>query len=60
MVENLRIIKEKGMTALLEREREKWRCPECGGTISCHNGICYSCGVEKLKEMERIYGWEES
>lgn len=60
MVENLRMIKEKGMTALLEKEEEKWRCPECGETISCHNGICYACGVEKLKNMERPYRWEDT
>jgi len=52
MLENLGIIKEKGIGVLLAREEEKWKCPECGGIISCHNGICYSCGVEKLKNKK--------
>jgi hypothetical protein len=43
MMENLAMIKEQGMAALLKREEEKWRCPECGGVISCHNGVCYDC-----------------
>jgi hypothetical protein len=59
MVENLRLLKEKGMAALLEREEEEWRCPECGGTISCHNGICYQCGVDKLREKKDKYRWDD-
>jgi ABC-type ATPase with predicted acetyltransferase domain len=52
-------IKEKGMAAFLKKEAEKWRCPECGGVISCHNGICYSCGLEKLKQKHLKYSWED-
>jgi hypothetical protein len=48
MIENLEYIRDNGMAAFLEREQEKWKCPECGGVISCHNGVCYSCGLEKL------------
>ena len=50
MIENLEYIKKHGMEKFLEKEEEKWKCPECGGIISCHNGICYSCGLEKLKK----------
>ena len=57
MLENLEIIKNKGIKALLVREEEKWKCPECGGVISCHNGICYSCGVEKLKILQEVRSW---
>ena len=38
------------LSEFLEREEEKWKCPECGGTICCHDGICYSCGLKKLKK----------
>jgi hypothetical protein len=51
MIENLDFIKEQGMTKFLKKETEKWKCLECGGTICCHDGICYSCGVAKLKEL---------
>jgi hypothetical protein len=59
MIENLEYIKENGMDKFLKKEEEKWRCPECGGVICCHNGICYSCGVEKLKNKKKIYSWED-
>ncbi len=49
-IENLNFIKENGIEKFLEKEKEKWKCPECGGTI-CKNGICFNCGVEKLKEL---------
>jgi hypothetical protein len=59
MVENGRFIKETGMAAFLEREEKKWRCPQCGGTICCHNGICYSCGLDKLKAKKLHFRWED-
>jgi hypothetical protein len=59
MIENLEYIREHGIKNLLEREEEKWRCPECGGTICCHNGICFSCGLEKLKNKKKKYRWED-
>lgn len=51
MLENLEMIKNEGIEALLAREEEKWKCPECGGVISCHNGVCYGCGVKKLRVL---------
>jgi hypothetical protein len=59
MIENLDSIKEQGVEQFLKREQEKWRCPECGGTISCHGGLCFKCGVEKLKAKKKgRYKWE--
>ena len=52
MIENLKFIDEQGMAKFLNNEQEKWRCPECGGVICCHNGICYSCELEKLKNKK--------
>ncbi|MGD9143212.1 MAG: DUF3795 domain-containing protein, partial [Dehalococcoidia bacterium] len=59
MLENLEMIKNEGIDALLAREEEKWKCPECGGVISCHNGICYTCGLEKLKSRKKKYYWTD-
>jgi hypothetical protein len=59
MIENLEYIKEHGMKMFLDKEAEKWRCPECGGVICCHNGICFSCGLEKLKNKKKRYRWED-
>ena len=58
MIENLEFLKKNGVQAFLEREKMKWRCPTCGGTICCHNGICFECGLEKLKFKKRLYRWE--
>ena len=57
MIENLTCIKENGMEKFLRQQEEKWRCPECGSTICCHNGICYSCGLDKLKNRKILYAW---
>ena len=43
-MQNLRDIRELGMEAFLEREREKWTCEKCGGPICVHNGFCRDCG----------------
>ncbi len=44
MLENLEFIREHGLSALVEREKERWRCRKCGGVISCHRGYCFTCG----------------
>ncbi|MFA5364382.1 MAG: DUF3795 domain-containing protein [Candidatus Bathyarchaeia archaeon] len=59
MVENLQYIKEHGMDKFLESEQKKWKCPECGGVICCHNGVCYSCGLEKLRNKKQVYRWDD-
>lgn len=59
MLDNLVFIRENGIDAFLKKEEEKWRCPDCGGTICCHNGICFDCGIDRLKTKKEIYRWEE-
>ena len=59
MVENLLYIKEYGLVKFLEAEKEKWKCPKCGKVICCHNGVCYSCDLEKMKTKKKRYRWEE-
>jgi len=59
MIENLEYIKENGIEPFLEKEEEKWRCPRCGAVICCHNGICFDCGFDKLKNKKKVYRWED-
>jgi hypothetical protein len=59
MVENLESIKKNGIRQFLEKEEARWKCPECGGVICCHNGICFSCGVSKLRDKKKLYRWED-
>lgn len=58
MIENLNFIKEKGVEGFLKKEEVKWRCPECGGTICCHNGLCLNCSLETFRHNKK-YRWNE-
>ena len=46
LIENLMLIKEKGMTAFLRLEKKKRTCSVCGSVISIHKSGCSTC--EKL------------
>jgi hypothetical protein len=50
MLDNLKFIKEHGIKSFLEKERKKWICPQCNETVTCHGGMCMSCGFEKFKD----------
>jgi len=58
MIENLSFIKEHGLQNFFVEQEKRWNCPNCGETICCHNGICFSCGLEKLKNKKNLYRWE--
>lgn len=58
MLANLVFMKEQGMESFLKKEEATWRCPECGGTICCHNGLCLDCSLDKLRQNKR-YRWGE-
>jgi len=58
-ISNLEYIKDNGISKFLHLQQKKWRCPKCGETICCHNGICFNCGLEKLKSKKRLYRWED-
>ena len=57
MIDNLEFIRENGIRRFLEKEEEKWKCPECGAVICCHNGICFDCGRHKLSTRKNLYRW---
>jgi len=59
MIDNLIFIREHGLDNFLENQQKKWQCPDCGDLLCCHNGICYSCGLEKLKNKKKVYRWKE-
>jgi len=59
MIENLRYIRENGISQFLVREKKKWNCPECGEIICCHNGICFNCGLDLFKGKKKPYRWED-
>jgi len=59
LVENLKTFHEKGVDGFLILETEKWRCPRCGGTICCHNGLCFACQLEVIAKRKLRYRWDE-
>jgi hypothetical protein len=59
MIDNLNYIKVNGINQFLDKEKTKWRCPECGDIICCHNGICFNCGTGKLKSKNKLFRWED-
>ncbi|MBN1643471.1 MAG: DUF3795 domain-containing protein [Dehalococcoidales bacterium] len=57
MIENLEYIKKNGIAKFLKKEEKKWQCHECGQVICCHNGICYDCGLSKLRAKKDKHHW---
>ena len=43
MIDNLLKIKQEGVNAFIEKEREKWTCKDCGNLICVHRGYCIHC-----------------
>jgi hypothetical protein len=60
MIENLEFIKKHGIGRFLEKEAAKWYCHECGEVICCHNGLCFNCGLDKLRQKKHKSRWEEN
>ncbi len=58
MIRNLEMIRDHGMERFLSREEEAWRCPDCGGIVCCHNGLCMSCRLDLLQK-DKKYHWGE-
>jgi len=44
MIDNLRLIKEKGMYQFILTQNHRYSCPECGHMISVHDQKCLYCG----------------
>lgn len=59
MIENLKFIKDEGVSKFLKKEKEKWQCKKCGELTCCHNGICFNCELDRLKNKKNPYRWED-
>jgi hypothetical protein len=57
MIENSNFIKENGIDRFLEDQEKRWKCPNCGEMVCCHNGICFNCGLERLVNKKAKYRW---
>lgn len=54
MVENQKMIKEKGIEEFLESQADKYRCQSCGDVVSVHDGKCYVCGYQGQKPFQKV------
>lgn len=43
LIENSSTVRKQGLTEFLEKQREKYTCPECDGIISIHDDECSEC-----------------
>lgn len=59
MIENLEYIKQHGTKQFLKQQEENWKCDACGAVICCHNGICYHCDLDRLRNKKQPYRWED-
>jgi hypothetical protein len=59
MIDNSRFIKKHGMQKFLKEQEKSWKCPNCGEFIRCHNGLCFNCEIEKLRNKKQKYRWGE-
>ena len=57
LIVNLKLIKEIGLENFLFQQEKAWKCPTCGELICCHNGLCYNCQIEELKNKKEKYRW---
>lgn len=47
MIENLNIIKERGIRQFIKLEKQRRACPKCGNFICIHRNECSMCGTER-------------
>lgn len=43
LMDNSRFVREKGLEAFMEQQKENYTCPQCGGIISIHDQECSEC-----------------
>lgn len=49
LIENGLFVKENGLAAFMEQQKQKYTCLLCGGVISLHDAVCSECG--QMPEM---------
>jgi hypothetical protein len=58
-IDNLNFIMDIGEDSFFKQQKKDWKCSDCGDVVCCHNGICFNCGLDKLKTKKEKYRWEE-
>lgn len=58
MIENLNFIRECGIEKFIEKQENIWNCEVCGELLCCHNGLCFNCDLEKIRNKKQKYRWD--
>ncbi|HWQ07058.1 MAG TPA: DUF3795 domain-containing protein [Feifaniaceae bacterium] len=53
ILESCRLARQEGVEALLRRQLEQYTCPDCGGLIDLHYGVCSECKKQYSLGKER-------
>ena len=48
LMENFRIIENRGIEEFLKEAEKKWRCTSCGELLCVHRKMCFHCGEKNF------------
>ena len=51
VLENLRHIKEMGISSWTQYEEERWRCPQCKEKLAWYDKACPKCGTKRSDKL---------
>lgn len=52
--ENQDYIKKHGIKKILDKKKQKWSYPKCGGIVTCPYDMCLFCVFEKIKNLKNL------
>ena len=51
VLENLRHIREMGISRWTKYEEDRWRCPQCRAKLSWYDKACMKCGTKRSDRL---------
>jgi hypothetical protein len=51
VLENLRQLRSAGIKEWTKHEEERWRCPQCKGSIAWYDAACPKCGAKRSDRL---------
>lgn len=54
LLENSLLVQTQGVETFMEKQKEKFTCPKCGGIISLHDAECSECQWKMQKKQGRL------
>ena len=54
VLDSLRRMREIGVSAWVEEQERRWRCPECGKAVEWYSRPCFHCGAEQPRRLPSL------